>query len=147
MNNNNNPNSEDLEFNSDTKSGPMRCRACSCSIFSLHKEQIMNEKTNTSVYELIAECCECYSYTIVSDLKERYNDSGMNSNNDNIISVQFKESQIIILDNCLDLLRKQFTSIVNDKTNTISEDERRKFNSKLTQVDQLTKMIKSTAHD
>jgi len=147
-----NNNNEDLIFNSNTESGYLRCRGCNCAIFSLHKEQIINEKTNVSSYEIVADCCECYSSTLISNLRERYNDDGGNgdSGSDSIISIKFKESQIIALDNFLDIMKKQFASIVRGTTTNkinISENEKQKYASKLTQVEHLMELIKSTAQD
>jgi hypothetical protein len=142
---------EDLTFNSNSESGLMRCRGCGCAIFSMHKEQIINEKTNSSSYTMVAACCECLASTIVSDLRERYYNDEVDGNNSGstIISVKFKEQQLIALDNFLDLIKKQFSSIVNNTTAeaNISESEKQKYACKLVQVENLMKLIKSTAHD
>jgi hypothetical protein len=66
--------------------------------------------------------------------------------NDSIISIKFKESNLIALDSFLDLIKKQFSSIVADKTN-ITESERHKFANKLIQVDHLVGLIKTSAHN
>jgi hypothetical protein len=140
---NNNNNNENLVFNSNTESEYLRCRGCNCAIFSLHKEQIINEKTNTSSYEIVCDCAEC-----LSNLRMRYNDEDDNSGSSSaIISVKFKESQLIALDNFLDIMKKQFASIVTAAETNISENEKKKYASKLIQVEQLMKLIKSTAHD
>ena len=99
-----NKNNEHLEFNSNSESGLYRCRG-GIAIFSMHKEEIIDEKNNTSTYEMVCICAECLALTKLSDLRERYNDEDniQSSGNDSAaassitISINFKQAEIMAM--------------------------------------------------
>src|SRR4051812_25339742 len=69
-----NKETDGLEFNRDKKSGVLRCKGCNNSIFSIYRGEVYYSKIDKFAFEEVAECCECLSSTVVTHLRETYDE-------------------------------------------------------------------------
>src|SRR5436190_23815851 len=95
--NNNNSVVDNLEFEDNSLSQPMRCKACNNSIWQIHRENITNTNTGITENEQVGVCCECYSTTICKEMRSIYPDEN------NFTSIKFSDWELAALEGVLNV--------------------------------------------
>jgi hypothetical protein len=122
-NSNNNSVVDNLIFESNSLSQPMRCKNCNNSIFQIHRENIINTNTNiTEKRELVGICCECFSTTICKEMRSIYTDEN------NFTLIKFSDWQLNALESVLKLQKEAMKDIIekNGKGESFFSDNKNK---------------------
>jgi hypothetical protein len=132
--------SNGLEFNRDKRSGVLRCKGCNNAVFTIYRGEVYYSKIDKSTFEEIAECCECLSSTVVSHLRENYDEDS-----DSFVNLKFRSYQITELDKILNSQKELLLGIVNDTENIENEGQRLNVAKDIINLQKIMDLVKQTA--